>query len=31
MNMFASLASTTYGADGLQEQQRGRRFVSRSA
>ncbi len=31
MNMFASLAVTTYGSDGLQEQHRGRQFVSRSA
>lgn len=31
MNMFGSLASPTYGADGLQESQRGRRSVSRSA
>lgn len=31
MNMFSSLAVTTYGSDGLQEQQRGRQFVSRSA
>ena len=31
MNMFASLTATTYGADGMQEHQRGRRFVSRSA
>ena len=31
MNMFGSLASPTYGADGLQDSQRGRRFVSRSA
>jgi hypothetical protein len=31
MNMFGALASPTYGADGLQEPQHGRRFVSRSA